>query len=111
MSTATRDEVVAAAKKLQERGARAVLVTLGAEGSLLLTPDGDVLEQPALPAPGGKVVDATGAGDAYRAAFAVALSEGLALPDCLRLAAAADPDEAANFPALHSVQELAPSSE
>lgn len=34
------------------------------------------IRQPALPVPGGVVVDATAAGDAFRAALAVALVEG-----------------------------------
>lgn len=89
MPTSTRDEVLAAAKSLQSRGANNVLVTLGSEGSVLLAADGRVVEQPALSVPGGKIVDTTGAGDAYRAAFAVCLVEGRPLPECIRFAAAA----------------------
>ena len=89
MPTASRDEVLAAARSLRDRGASNVLVTLGAEGALLLTSAGQVLEQPALAVPGGTVVDATGAGDAFRAAFATALTEGRPLGECLRFASAA----------------------
>lgn len=85
----TRDEVIAAARALQARGARCVLVTLGAAGSLLLTAAGEVLEQPAAPVPGGKVVDATGAGDCYRVAFATALVEGRPWRECMQFGAAA----------------------
>ena len=59
--------MLAAARSLQSRGAQSVLVTLGEEGSMLLSADGAVLEQAALPIPGGEMVDATGAGDACAA--------------------------------------------
>ena len=51
----------------------AVLVKRGAKGSLLVSgdPDGFVLRQPAMKAK--PVVDTTGAGDCFTAAFAVAL--------------------------------------
>ena len=41
--------------------------------ALLLTSAGEVLEQPALAVPGGTVVDATGAGDAFVAGMIAAL--------------------------------------
>lgn len=85
----SEEAALAAAQRLRARGARAVLLTLGPRGALLLRPDGSVLRQAALEPPGGKVVDATAAGDAFRAAFAVALVEGRPLQDCLRFAAAA----------------------
>ena len=89
MPTGTEAEVLGAARALQARGARAVLVTLGAEGALLLTEDGDILRQQPCAVPGGAVVDETGAGDSFRAAFCVALVEGRPLPEALALAAAA----------------------
>eukprot|EP00439_Symbiodinium_sp_Y106_P040187 s1054_g4.t3 len=81
LSTSTRAEVVTAAKALRARGAAAVLVTLGARGALLVA-EGQELDTPALAVPGGRVVDATAAGDAFRAAMA-------GWSDALRLAAAA----------------------
>ncbi|GAX73589.1 hypothetical protein CEUSTIGMA_g1040.t1 [Chlamydomonas eustigma] len=89
MPTHTEGLVIEAARSLQARGAHHVLVTLGARGSLLVTEEGQVLKQSALSPPGGIVVDATGAGDAFRAAFAVSLSEGQPLNHSLALAAAA----------------------
>lgn len=89
LPTSTEAEVLAAAASLRARGARSVLVTLGARGALLLTADGSVLRQASLEVPGAAVVDATAAGDAFRAAFAVALVEGRPLHDCLRFASAA----------------------
>ncbi|CAK0890887.1 unnamed protein product [Prorocentrum cordatum] len=89
LPVASEAEAVAAAERLQARGARAVLVTLGEGGALLLTGQGLLLRQPCLRVPGGRVVDATGAGDSFRAAFATGLVEGRPLEECLRLAAAA----------------------
>ena len=72
---------------------RHVLATLGDRGALLLTRRGGggetVTWQPAAPLPGGVVVDATAAGDAFRAAFAVALAEGAPAEGALGFAAAA----------------------
>jgi len=89
MPTGSRAEVIAAAKSLQARGAANVLVTLGADGSLLLRADGTLIEQEAVPIPGGKMIDATGAGDAFRAAFAIALVEGRTIAEGMRFGAAA----------------------
>jgi ribokinase len=49
-----------------------VIVTLGAAGSILSTPNGVTL----IPAQPVDAVDTTGAGDAYVAAFASALNDG-----------------------------------
>jgi len=59
----------------------AVLVKRGAKGSLLVSgdPDGFVLLQPAVKAK--SVVDTTGAGDCFTAAFAIALLAATARPD------------------------------
>lgn len=89
ISTDTEEGVVEAARALQRRGARSVLVTLGGRGMVLVEEGGRVIWQEALPPPGGVVVDATAAGDAARAAFAVAILEGLSSEECLRRAAAA----------------------
>ena len=70
MPVSNEDEIISAAKSLQKLGARNVLVTLGGDGSLLLTERGQVLRQGSCPV--DDVVDETGAGDNYRAAFAVA---------------------------------------
>ena len=79
--------VVELARLLQKHGARNVLVTRGSRGSTLVAQDGAVLHQPALLV--DNVVDETGAGDCFRAAFCVALSEGKSLDECLQLASAA----------------------
>ncbi len=60
------------ARRVQALGPRAVVVTLGAAGALVL--DGDTaVHVPSFPV---TVVDSTAAGDAFVAAFGVALSEG-----------------------------------
>jgi len=90
LPTGSEAEVLAAAAALQAEGARHVLVTLGERGSLALLSNGTVLRQSAFAIPGGGgVVDATGAGDAFRAGFAVGLLEGRPLAECLRLGSAA----------------------
>lgn len=62
----TRKEVVPYAKKLQEQGARNVLVSMAGEGAVLLSETGEVFM---LPAPDGKLVNAVGAGDSMVAGF------------------------------------------
>lgn len=62
----TREEVVPYAKKLQEMGARNVLVSMAGEGAVLL---GEKQQIFMLPAPKGKVVNAVGAGDSMVAGF------------------------------------------
>lgn len=75
----------AAAARLQEYGARQVIVTLGARGAVLAGPDG-VVPQPAFPVASR---DAVGAGDAFVGTFSVGVGSGLTAPEALRRAAAA----------------------
>jgi adenosine kinase len=72
-------------RKLEElaRGVKALVVTLGAKGSLVMA-NGRSLEIPAVPA--AKVVDPTGCGDAYRAGLLYGIAAGLDLPVAARLA-------------------------
>jgi ribokinase len=67
-------------------GARAVVVTRGAEGSDLHRPGQPVHQQTAFPA---DVADTTGAGDAFSAALCVALAEERGLEEAVRWGAAA----------------------
>eukprot|EP00249_Psilotum_nudum_P028917 c38933_g1_i1 orf=215-1207(+) len=87
MPTETLEAVICAAKKCQEMGVGQVLVKLGEQGSVFLTEHGQLYMQPCVPAQ--NVVDTTGAGDTFTAAFAVALVEGQPLSDALQFAAAA----------------------
>jgi ribokinase len=64
-----------AARHVIDRGPEAVVVTLGADGALVVTDDGVTAVDP-VPI---EVVDTTGAGDAFNGAFAVARGNGLSL--------------------------------
>jgi sugar/nucleoside kinase (ribokinase family)/sugar phosphate isomerase/epimerase len=81
--------IVVQAKYLQALGARNVLVTRGSKGSTLVTEQGEIIHQPAHRLPKVRVVDETGAGDCYRAAFAVSLLEGHPIRECMHFASAA----------------------
>ena len=61
-----RASVIPYAKKLQEMGARNVLVSLAGEGAALLAEDGSIYEAPA---PEGRLVNGVGAGDSMAAGF------------------------------------------
>lgn len=62
----TRAEVIPYAKKLQEKGARNVLVSMAGEGAVLIDENG---KEYMSEAPKGKVVNAVGAGDSMVAGF------------------------------------------
>lgn len=62
----SREEVVPYAKKLQESGARNVLVSMGGKGAVLVSEDGDVYDAPA---PEGVLKNSVGAGDSMVAGF------------------------------------------
>ncbi|KAL5151432.1 Ribokinase [Glycine soja] len=87
MPTESFEEIQQAALKCHEMGAKQVLVKLGHKGSALFVEGEKTIQQPAILAK--TVVDTTGAGDTFTAAFAVALVEGKSKKECLRFAAAA----------------------
>lgn len=84
-----KEEVIEYARKLQEMGARNVLVSMAGDGAVLVADDGSVYQADA---PKGKVVNSVGAGDSmvagflagflgegnYRKAFAMGLCTGSA---------------------------------
>jgi ribokinase len=70
---------------LLKMGPRAVLITLGAAGATLKT--GGVTHR--LPAPQVKVVDTTGAGDAFCGALAAAVARGCSLLEAAKIGVAA----------------------
>jgi len=74
-----------AASHLRAQGIETVILTLGARGALSISSQGTI-QAPAFPV---KAVDTTAAGDAFVAAFAVALCEGQSLMEVLRFANAA----------------------
>jgi ribokinase len=71
------------ARRLQERGVRTLVVTRGAAGATIFGLDGSPTDVPGFSV---DVVDTTGAGDAFNSGLAVALGEGLTLPDAVRFA-------------------------
>ncbi len=71
------------AHRLQKRGVRNLVVTRGGDGALVITPDGKVEHVPGQKV---KVVDTTGAGDAFTCALGVALAEGQPLLGAVRFA-------------------------
>src|SRR4051794_5797416 len=81
----SREDAGAAARRLVARGAGNVIVKLGGDGALLVTPSGEHH----WPAPAVAVVDTTAAGDAFAGAFAVALAEGRSPDEAGRFACAA----------------------
>lgn len=61
-----KEDVITYAKKLQEQGARNVLVSMAGDGAVLVAEDGSVFQSTA---PKGKVVNSVGAGDSMVAGF------------------------------------------
>lgn len=62
----TREQVIPYGKKLQEMGARNVLISMAGEGAVLVAENGQVWTAPA---PEGKLVNGVGAGDSMVAGF------------------------------------------
>lgn len=87
MPTETFEQINKAIGKCYEMGVKQVLLKLGDKGSALFEEGKEPIKQPIISAP--KVLDTTGAGDTFTAAFAVAFVEGKSKKDCLKFAAAA----------------------
>ena len=81
----TLAEAETAARAIRERGASAVLITLGQKGALLV--EGKTVEH--VPAESVRAIDASGAGDALIGSLAVFLVEGVPLREAARRANAA----------------------
>ncbi|TPJ52251.1 MULTISPECIES: ribokinase [unclassified Mesorhizobium] len=106
---ASVDDARAAAGKLLEKGAGAVIVTLGEKGALLHTRD---RSEHVAAVSAGPVVETTGAGDAFNGGLAVALSRGMEPLQAVRFACAVagisvtKPGTAPSMPDLHEVEAL-----
>ncbi|KAL0694695.1 hypothetical protein Bca4012_061875 [Brassica carinata] len=87
MPTETFEQISQAVSKCHKLGVKKVLVKLGSKGSALFIEGEEPIQQSIMPA--AQVVDTTGAGDTFTAAFAVAMVEGKSHEECLRFAAAA----------------------
>ncbi|MFC3145945.1 ribokinase, partial [Psychromarinibacter halotolerans] len=81
----TVEEAQAAAEMLLARGAKAAIITLGEKGALYH----DATRSEHVPVfPVGKVVETTGAGDAFNGAFATGLAEGMDPVEAMRFGCA-----------------------
>ncbi|XP_010537672.1 PREDICTED: uncharacterized protein LOC104812287 [Tarenaya hassleriana] len=87
MPTESFEQISQAVAKCHKLGVKQVLVKLGSKGSALFIEGQKPIQQGIIPAP--QVIDTTGAGDTFTAAFAVAMVEGKSHEECLRFAAAA----------------------
>jgi ribokinase len=101
-------DVATAARSLITTEQQAVVVTMGKEGAMWVNRDG----QGMIPSYKVKVVDTTGAGDAFNGGLAVALAEGHDLADALAFANATaalcvtKPGTAPSMPQRHEVDAL-----
>lgn len=68
----TDEEIVEYAKKLQEKGAKNVLISMAGDGAILLTAEGKHYKSPA---PKGTLVNSVGAGDSMVAGFIAGYEE------------------------------------
>lgn len=80
------EEAAGYAYKLQEKGAKNVLVSFGGKGAVLLTEDGQVFSAKA---PEGKVLNTVGAGDAMLAGFWAGWMQTMDYEYAFRMAVAA----------------------
>lgn len=62
----SNEEIITYGKKLQEMGARNVLISMAGDGAIFITEDGSIYESKA---PKGKVMNSVGAGDSMVAGF------------------------------------------
>lgn len=82
----TKDEIVIYAKKLQERGARNILISMAGDGAVLVKEGGEVSS---VFAPKGKLVNSVGAGDSMVAGFLKAFLQYGNLDSALAMGVAA----------------------
>ncbi len=85
LGVADAEEAETAARKLIDLGAGGAVITMGDRGALLVTRD-QVELVPAFDA--GRVVETTGAGDAFNGGFATGLSRGMSPVAAVRFGAA-----------------------
>lgn len=76
----TTDEIIEAGKELQNLGSQNVLISLGKDGSILITPDEVFIGN----APKGVLVSSVGAGDSMVAGLLYGLSKGLKIEEAYR---------------------------
>lgn len=82
----SREDIIQAAKSVQQLGARHVLVSMAADGAIFISESGEICE---VASPQGEAVNSVGAGDAMVAGFLAGLTAGKGYDEALKLAAAA----------------------
>ena len=82
----TRTEVIPYAKKLQELGAKNVLVSMAGQGAVLVTKDDQIFEADA---PKGTLVNGVGAGDSMVAGFLAGFAETKDYKEAFRMGVSA----------------------
>lgn len=82
----TRADVIPYAKRMQQAGARNVLVSMAGEGGVLVAESGEIFDSPAAK---GTVVNSVGAGDSSVAGFLAGLAETGSYETAFRMALAA----------------------
>jgi len=82
LPVATTEQAELAARRLLERGAKTVVLTLGARGALIVSGDQALFVPPVEV----KAIDTTGAGDAFVGSMAFFLAFGTSLADAVRRA-------------------------
>lgn len=80
-----QDELITYARKLQEQGARNVLVSLGSKGAILVAQDNHVYRTPAAK---GKLINSVGSGDSMVAGFLAGYLESNDYQEAIRLGSA-----------------------
>ncbi|MGF3142478.1 1-phosphofructokinase [Facklamia sp. P13064] len=82
----TDKDVIKYAKRLQQQGAQNVLVSLGADGAILLTSDSKIYRSKSAP---GKLVNSVGAGDSMLAGFMAEYQSSKSFKNALKVGTAA----------------------
>jgi hypothetical protein len=82
----TDEDIVHYAKKLQEKGAVNVLISMAGDGAILITEDGQNIK---MGTPKGKVVNSVGAGDSMVAGFITGYIRGGNYEEALKSGTAA----------------------
>ena len=80
-----KKEIIEHTRKLQDMGARNVLISMAGDGALMLTEDGSVYESAA---PKGTLVNSVGAGDSMVAGFICGYKETGSLEDAFYMGVA-----------------------
>ena len=78
----TQDEIIEAAQELHKRGIKIIVVSLGAQGALMVSDEGTFIANP----PKIEVINPVGAGDTLVGSFAVALAQRKPTSECLTFA-------------------------